>query len=80
MTAQVSFLKESVFVEYIPRSRHNEPACVDAKQKELRKYKKYDVFEVVDIEDDTEGQYEINWTNIALNIANLIFMLVNILV
>ena len=35
---------------------------------------------ILDIEDDTEGQYEINWTNIALNIANLIFMLVNILV
>ena len=37
VTAQVSYHKESVFVEYIPRSRHNNQACVDAKQKELRK-------------------------------------------
>ena len=35
---------------------------------------------ILDIEDDTEGQYEINWTNIALNIANLVFMLANIFV
>ena len=39
-TAQVNYHEESVFVVNIPRSRHDEPPCVDAKQKELRYYKK----------------------------------------
>ena len=48
-------------MEYIPRSRNNNQACVDAKQKELRKYKKYDVFEVVDIEDATDNIIATDW-------------------
>ena len=61
LTAQVNCHKESVFVEYIPRSKYNNPACADAKQKELRKYKKYDVFEVVDIEDATDNIIATDW-------------------
>ena len=48
-------------MEYIPRSKYNNPAYADAKQKELRKYKKYDVFEVVDIEDATDNIIDTDW-------------------
>ena len=47
-TAQANYHEESVFVVNIPRSRHGEPACVAAKQKELRDYKNFEVFDVVD--------------------------------
>ena len=61
LTAQVNYQKESLFVVNIPRSRHNELACVEAKQKELRDYKKYDVFEVVDIEEATDNIIATDW-------------------
>ena len=47
-TAQVNYHEENVFVVNIPRSRHGESACVAAKQKELRDYENFEVFEVVD--------------------------------
>ena len=48
-TTQANYHEESVFVVNIPKSKHDEPACVEAKQEELRQYKNLNVFEVVDI-------------------------------
>ena len=55
LTAQINYQKESAFVVNIPRSRHSELACVEAKRRELRNYRKYDVVEVVDIEEATDS-------------------------
>ena len=40
-TAQVNYHEENIYVVNIPRSRHGEPVCVAAKQKELRDYKNF---------------------------------------
>ena len=45
----------------IPRSRHGEPACVAAKQKELRDYKNFEVFDVVDSNDATDNIIATEW-------------------
>ena len=50
-TAVTNYHEEQVFVVNIPRSRHTEPACIAAKQKELRDYEHYEVFDVVDYPD-----------------------------
>ena len=47
-TACTNYHEEQVYVINIPRSRHGEPACVEAKQKELRDYDHYEVFDIVD--------------------------------
>ena len=60
-TAQVNYHEESAFVVNIPRSRHDEPACVDAKQKELRDYKNFDVFDVVDTDEATDNIIATDW-------------------
>ena len=44
----VDYHEEQIFVVNIPRSRHNEPQCIAAKQKELRDYENYGVFDIVD--------------------------------
>ena len=50
-TAVSNYHEEQVYVVNIPRSKHREPACVTAKQKELRDYDNFEVFEVVDMPD-----------------------------
>ena len=60
-TAQVNYHEESVFVVNIPRSRHGEPACVAAKQKELRDYKNFEVFDVVDNNGATDNIIATEW-------------------
>ena len=47
-TAVSNYHEEQTYVVNIPRSKHREPACVTAKQKELRDYDNFEVFEVVD--------------------------------
>ena len=59
--AKVNFHEESVFVVNIPRSRHDEPACLDAKQKELRNYKNFDVFDAVDTDEATDNIIATEW-------------------
>ena len=53
--------QKNVFVVNIPRSRHGEPACVAAKQKELRDYKNFEVFDVVDIEQASNNIIATEW-------------------
>ena len=60
-TAQANYHEESVFVVNIPKSRYDEPACVEAKQKELRDYKNLDVFDVVDIDEATNDIIATKW-------------------
>ena len=60
-TAKVNYHEESVFVVNIPRSRHDEPACLDAKQKELRNYKNFDVFDAVDTDEATDNIIATEW-------------------
>ena len=50
-TAVANYHEEQVYVVNIPRSKHGEPACVAAKQKELKDYDNFEVFEVVDMPD-----------------------------
>ena len=45
----------------IPRSRHGEPACVAAKQKELRDYENFEVFDVVDNDEATDNIIATEW-------------------
>ena len=45
----------------IPKSRYDEPACVEAKQKELRDYKNLEVFDVVDIDEATNDIIATEW-------------------
>ena len=47
-TAQEQYEPEVAYVVNIPRSRHGEPKCVAAKEKELNDFSNYDVYEVVD--------------------------------
>ena len=51
-TAVSNYHEDQVYVVNIPRSKHREPACVTAKQKELRDYDNFEVFEVVDMPDN----------------------------
>ena len=60
-TAQVNHQKGSTFVKNIPRARHNEPVCVKAKRREITNYKKYDVVEIVDIEEATNNIISTDW-------------------
>ena len=60
-TAQTNYHEENVFVVNIPRSRHGEPACVAAKQKELRDYKNFEVFDVVDSEEASNNIIATEW-------------------
>ena len=60
-TAQANYHEENVFVVNIPRSRHGEPACVAAKQKELRDYKNFEVFDVVDSDEATNNIIATEW-------------------
>ena len=47
---------EEVFVVQIPRYLHNEPRCLEAKEKELNSWDEFDVFEEVpDIGQETLG-------------------------
>ena len=48
-TTQANYHEDSVFVVNVPRSKHGEPACVKAKQEELRQYENLGAFEVIDI-------------------------------
>ena len=50
-TSLVEVEEETVYVVTIPRSRHHEPQCVAAKQKELSDYSNYDVYDIVDKQD-----------------------------
>ena len=45
----------------IPRARHNEPVCVKAKRREITNYKKYDVVEIIDIEEATNNIITTDW-------------------
>ena len=47
-TAQEHYNPEVAYMVNIPRSRHAEPKCVAAKNKELSDFSSYDVYEVVD--------------------------------
>lgn len=47
-TSFAEYEEEKTYVINIPRSRHGEPDCVAAKQKELRDFKNYDVYEIVE--------------------------------
>ena len=60
-TAQVNYHEESVFVVNIPKSKYDEPACVEAKQKELREYENLNVFEVVDINEAESEVIATEW-------------------
>ena len=60
-TAQANYHEESVFVVNIPKSRYDEPACVEAKQKELRDYKNLNVFDVVDIDEAASEVIATEW-------------------
>ena len=60
-TAQTNYHEENIFVVNIPRSRHGEPACVAAKQKELRDYKNFEVFDVVDSEEASNKIIATEW-------------------
>ena len=60
-TAQTNYHEENVFVVNIPRSRHGEPACVAAKQKELRDYENFEVFEVVDSKEASNNVIATEW-------------------
>ena len=53
--------EESVSVVNIPRSRHGKPACVDAKQKELRNHKNFEVFDGVDSNEATDKIIATGW-------------------
>ena len=61
VTAQANYHEENVFVVNIPRSRHGEPACVEAKQKELRDYRNFEVFDIVDAADATDNIIATEW-------------------
>merc|ERR1712016_553399 len=54
IAAMVDYHEEQIFVVNIPRSRHNEPQCLAAKQKELRDYENYGVFDIVDSDKDNQ--------------------------
>ena len=60
-TAQANYHEESVFVVNIPKSKYDEPACVEAKQKELRVYKNLEVFDVVNIDEATNDIIATEW-------------------
>ena len=60
-TVQANYHEENVFVVNIPRSRHGEPACVAAKQKELRDYKNFEAFDLVDSEEASNNIIATEW-------------------
>ena len=45
----------------IPKSKHDEPACVEAKQEELRQYENLNVFEVIDINEAESEVIATEW-------------------
>ena len=61
-TTQANYHEESVFVVNVPRSKHDEPACVKAKQEELRQYENLGVFEVIDINEAESEVIATEWT------------------
>merc|ERR550532_1948751 len=52
---------ESVLVVNIPRTKHNEPRCVAAKEKELSDWKEFKVYEVVDEPADKKKVIGCEW-------------------
>ena len=61
ITAQTNYQRESAFVKKIPKTRHNEQPCVEAKQGELKNYRKFDVIEVTNIEEATGNIIPTEW-------------------
>ena len=52
ITAEKEFTNEVAYVVNIPKSRHGEEKCVAAKNKELKDFRDFDVYEIVDEPED----------------------------
>ena len=61
-TTKANYQEDSVFVVNVPRSKHGEPACVKAKQDELRQYENLNAFEVIDISEAESKVIATEWT------------------